>query len=601
MTVRLDTPRAAPRAQAPAAPPAAEVMEVKAPTAASLPSAPVDGFEAAGPGVVPLTHRAFSKPMRPLDAGSVATAKVNVAPDIDLTNLRLDLNIEKIPAKDLVVTLTSPSGKTVEVPHSADDTPGVRGSFDLTQAFPGENPRGDWTLTVENKGTVSGGRVETYAVAVAGTTRPRPTPTGEPVEISQLAERYGWPEGGWQQELLRAADGKAGGDGKVSAAEIDAYLAAPDDLRFLTSSAMQQQRDEVKAAGGTKEVSAFTEGWQRELARRADANADGRLGGHELNDYLTTVKAGSASAETLWMPDQKAAPITARVSDHTGEGNLLNTSGMPDDAVLLTRDYMRISMHPTHRTPNWVAYQLSGADVKERPPGVVRPADFSTDHQIGSLGSFDRDYVGSGYDRGHMKPARDSVNQEAMDESMLLSNIAPQRAALNQRAWEMLEQGTWELAQATGGKATVFTGGLFLDDQGKPLPEDQKQWIGQDGQKMVAVPTHYFKAVLLTMPDGSQKSYAYMLPNRSDLPEGNANDYAALLQQHRLPVDQVEALLGEDLFGALEDGLEQEVEAEDAPTFEFEGRDKFRVANLLWPKAGEVPSFNEPRYVPAPE
>ena len=37
------------------------------------------------------------------------------------------------------------------------------------------------------------------------------------------------------------------------------------------------------------------------------------------------------------------------------------------------------------------------------------------------------DYVKSGYDRGHMVPAGDAkFSQEAMDETFLLSNIAPQ-------------------------------------------------------------------------------------------------------------------------------------------------------------------------------
>ena len=37
------------------------------------------------------------------------------------------------------------------------------------------------------------------------------------------------------------------------------------------------------------------------------------------------------------------------------------------------------------------------------------------------------DYVKSGYDRGHMVPAGDAKSsQEAMDETFLLTNVAPQ-------------------------------------------------------------------------------------------------------------------------------------------------------------------------------
>lgn len=590
MTTRLDPARVAPpvapaaksRGMAPAA-----VVPAVAPASANALTAPLaDTFESNGaaPGVLPLSQRMFAKPMAKFGAHETVTRSVHVASDIDLTSLRLDVNLVHPSPGDLVVKLTSPSGKTVVVSDRAGaNTADLFQSFDLSQAFAGERPKGDWTITVENHGDATGGMLDTWAVAVTGTTRPRPTPANAPVAIAELAERYGWKTGEWQLGLLQAADSKAGGDGKTSAAEVDAYLANPDDLKFLTSSAMQVQRRAVAAAGGSQEVSAFDPGWQQQLARRADANADGRLGAHELDAYLTTVKAGSASAESLWMPDQKAAPFTSQLADHTGEGNLLSTANPAADSALITKDYMRIAADGSHRAPNWVSYELTAADVLERPAGVVRPSDFKTDHALGSLGSQDRDYNNSSFDRGHMKPARDSVNQESMDESMLLSNIAPQTAELNQRSWEMLEQATWELTQATGGKSTIFTGGLFLDEQGQPLPEDQKQWIGEDGQKSVAVPTHFFKAVLVKLPDGTQKTFAYVVPNRTDLPQLTQEDQAAFLRQSRVSVDRVEELLGEDLFAALEDGTETRLEADAMPTFDVADRERFKAASMLWP------------------
>lgn len=595
MTLRLDSPLSRPLT--PSRPtetsvPRAEVANAVAPPAVA------DTFQQAAAadsqaGVLPLSQRIFAKPMIKFGAESTVSAKVTVGVNVDLSGLVLDLDLQHPDRGDLVVKLSSPSGKSVTVSNrEGGGVPNLTGPFDLSQAFAGEDSRGEWTITVENAGSHAEGMLDNWAVAVSGKTQARPVPNGQPVAISDLASRFGWKLGEWQTRLLAAADAKTGApDGKVSVAELDGYLADPDDLAFLTSSAMQVQRDAVKAAGGVKAVSSFEDGWQRALAARADGDGDGQLGGVELNAYLTTVKAGSASAQTLWMPDQKAAPFASRIADHTGEGDLLSTGGLPDQSLLLTKDYMRISSGSPNRVPNWVSYQLSAADVAERPAGVVRPSDFKTDPELGNLGSFDRDYTGSGFDRGHQKPARDSVNQESMDESMLLSNIAPQTPELNQAAWEMLEQATWELTQATRGKSTIFTGGLFLDPQGKPLPEDQKQWIGKDGKKFVAVPTHFFKAVLVRLPDGTQKAYAYLLPNRKDLPRAEtANDQVLLLQQNRVSVDRLEALVGEDLFAALGDSDEARLEAETAPSFDGFDRERFQVASLIWPAPGTTGS-----------
>jgi len=595
VTTRLDSsvprPLPAPRPTPVAGPSngvaSANTVQVPAVTPDSFQVAPRATPEAQRGGV-PITQRVFTRPMLKFEAGGTVTATANVGADFDLSAGQLDLNLKHPARGDLVVKLTSPAGTTVTLSNKeGGQVPDLRGSYDLTQLFAGEPVKGQWKLTVENAGPHSEGWVDMLALSVSGTTRPPPVPTGEPVPISDLASRYGWKQGEWQTRLLEAADHKSGAaDGNVTVAELDAYLADPDDLQFVTSSAMQVERNAVNAAGGVKDVASFEDGWQRDLATRADADGDGRLGNTELDAYLTTVKAGAASAETLWMPDQKAAPFASRISDHTGEGDWLSTGGLPNDSLLLTKDYMRVAANLQHRGPNWVSYELSAADVLERPAGVTRPNNFKSDPELGDHSAKDSDYTGSGLDRGHNKPARDSANQESMDESFLLSNIAPQSPELNQRAWEMLEQATWELTQATGGKSAIFTGGLYLDDQGKPLPDDQKEWIGADGEKRVAVPTHFFKAALVRMPDGTQKPFAYLVPNNSEIPlAGSVEEQAKVINGFRVSIDQLESLLGEDLFAPLEDSAEGKLESEPHPTFEFADRSKFKVASLLWPAA----------------
>jgi endonuclease G len=171
-----------------------------------------------------------------------------------------------------------------------------------------------------------------------------------------------------------------------------------------------------------------------------------------------------------------------------------------------------------------------------------------------------------------------------MVESFLMTNMAPQRPKLNQQTWRLLEQAVNELVRATGGSATVVTGGLFLDADGKPLPADAVEWIGRSGQKTVAVPTHFFKIVLLTPAEGPTVALAYVVPNQKDLPMTNPA-MAALLRRCRTSVDRVEALSGMNLYPALgEAGDQGTLEASPQAAVRFGHPELYKAAALLWPQ-----------------
>src|SRR5205807_8272183 len=58
------------------------------------------------------------------------------------------------------------------------------------------------------------------------------------------------------------------------------------------------------------------------------------------------------------------------------------------------------------------------------------------------------DYDGSGFDRGHMCPAKDrSASQADCDATFYLTNVVPQSPNSNQKAWERLESYCRELAR----------------------------------------------------------------------------------------------------------------------------------------------------------
>ncbi|KAA1474841.1 hypothetical protein DENSPDRAFT_825009 [Dentipellis sp. KUC8613] len=155
-----------------------------------------------------------------------------------------------------------------------------------------------------------------------------------------------------------------------------------------------------------------------------------------------------------------------------------------------------------------------------------------------------QDYFRSGYDRGHMVPAADAkISQSAMDETFLLTNIAPQvGAGFNRHYWAYLEDWCRRLT-GSFSDVYVFTVPLYL-----PRKDGDGKWrvtyevIGNPPN--VAVPTHFAKVVLTTRPSSPStpdvheiSTGAFVLPN-AIIPD------EAPLETFVVPIDTVERAAG---------------------------------------------------------
>jgi aminopeptidase YwaD len=110
-------------------------------------------------------------PRAPIPDNQSITSTLSIAGDVTVDALKLDLDIAHSYRGDLVVTLTSPSGKSAVISDrqggSADD---LKGSFDLS-AFAGEKAAGTWTLTVKDTARQDTGTLERWGLTI--------TPKGE--------------------------------------------------------------------------------------------------------------------------------------------------------------------------------------------------------------------------------------------------------------------------------------------------------------------------------------------------------------------------------------------------------------------------------------
>lgn len=144
------------------------------------------------------------------------------------------------------------------------------------------------------------------------------------------------------------------------------------------------------------------------------------------------------------------------------------------------------------------------------------------------------DYLNSGYQRGHFRPAADATETtEAMRETFKYSNVFPQNPRLNMGCWSQLEQRVRELT-LNHDFVEVFTGAFNLPTIGV----DGKKRISYEviGSGHVAVPSHLYK-VLFLRNGLRESSLAYLFPNEPPPPGKGVDSF-------RVPVDTIQGLSG---------------------------------------------------------
>ena len=165
----------------------------------------------------------------------------------------------------------------------------------------------------------------------------------------------------------------------------------------------------------------------------------------------------------------------------------------------------------TLRNPVWVSYKV----FAPRFPDHARPRDFETDRRtLARVES--RDYAHSGYDRGHMAPNNAiclDYGTSAQRETFLMSNIAPQRHALNAGLWKTMEQRILRRYPARFTEVRVTCGPVF---DGTP------RYIGG----RVRVPDAFY-LIVSDRDDttGELRAQAYLVPAGQEAAEADPSDY----------------------------------------------------------------------------
>ncbi|KAI8883231.1 hypothetical protein K501DRAFT_249961 [Backusella circina FSU 941] len=183
-------------------------------------------------------------------------------------------------------------------------------------------------------------------------------------------------------------------------------------------------------------------------------------------------------------------------------------------ADLLERTAYTLSFDRRNRIPYWVGEHLTKDGLVAGPNVTRDKSTFKDDPAVPAMFRvYTKDYTNSGYDRGHQAPAGDAERtQDAMDETFLLTNIAPQvGAGFNRNYWAYLEAFCRDLTQ-NFTDVYVYTGPLFLPQSTNSGKIQMTYELIGNGT--IPVPTHFYKVILTLKSTTDYALASFILPNQ---------------------------------------------------------------------------------------
>ena len=186
----------------------------------------------------------------------------------------------------------------------------------------------------------------------------------------------------------------------------------------------------------------------------------------------------------------------------------VSSSQIQDQVVLKHTNYTSL-FSKSKKYPVMVEWWVTKAMVSCTTP-LKRKDNFKPDQLLPEHTNIAKDYVGSGYDRGHMMPAADNLCQTQLiqDESFYFSNMSAQTHRLNAGDWKSLETFTREESS---------------------LKDSIHVWAGNVGEVKkigsVSVPKYCWKVIHIKKEN---KWVAYLFENNTSNPDGFKNNEVTL-------------------------------------------------------------------------
>lgn len=172
-----------------------------------------------------------------------------------------------------------------------------------------------------------------------------------------------------------------------------------------------------------------------------------------------------------------------------------------EPVTILCKKRFVVGYSTTRKAPLWVAEALTLQNIQNATGERTNP--FKPDpalprDQQATLA----DFVGTGYDRGHMVPFENLADDlSAAAESFYLTNLIPQVSANNRGIWSALEGRVRKIPSPTRNTIFIVTGPIF-----DGTPERLKGGA--------QIPTRLYKMVL---SPNSSEAFTVVIPNAAGL------------------------------------------------------------------------------------
>jgi len=265
-----------------------------------------------------------------------------------------------------------------------------------------------------------------------------------------------------------------------------------------------------------------------------------------------------AGATLLVLGTRSTAVPEARLDELSASSSGLRRRagryGLPTREGVLEREGYLAAYDARNRNPLWVLEHLTRDTV--RGDGTRDRSEFREDADVDErFRASNEDFLGSGYDRGHLAPAANHKgSQRAMDDTFLLTNVSPQAGAgFNRHYWARFEKFVRDLAWQYD-EVFVVTGPLYLPRQRPDGGYEVRFPVLGAPPRMVSVPTHFFKVVLAERrgedPPGKKGARkrralgAFVMPNEPIAP-------GTPLAAFAVPLDSLETTAGMTFFPRL--------------------------------------------------
>ena len=181
-------------------------------------------------------------------------------------------------------------------------------------------------------------------------------------------------------------------------------------------------------------------------------------------------------------------------------------SGSPATNDIVIRGVYILSSNDTTKFADWVAYRVTESTIGATAARVWKPDPWLADNETLEP----KDYTGAFFalktDRGHQVPLASFTRVHNWEATNYLSNITPQKSALNRGVWVKLENAVRRLAKQPDTAAVyVMTGPLY----------EREMPVMPKADESHRVPSGYWK-IITTEKNGVIKSAALLFDQETE-------------------------------------------------------------------------------------